>query len=66
MDGPLAVIDQFLCTHCNKCLEVCPTNAIQRGLLMEVGADGKPIRSRTADDPITPTPPLSEALKNDR
>jgi ferredoxin len=62
MDGPLAVIDQFLCTHCNKCLEVCPTHAITRGLLLAAGPDGKPVRSRTADDPVVPTPPLGSAM----
>lgn len=61
MDGPLAVIDPFKCTHCNKCLEVCPTHAITRGLLLAAGPDGKPVRSRTADDPVTPTPPLGAA-----
>lgn len=29
MDGPLAVIDQDKCTRCGKCVEVCPTHAIQ-------------------------------------
>jgi Na+-translocating ferredoxin:NAD+ oxidoreductase RNF subunit RnfB len=56
MDGPLAVIDQNLCTHCNKCLEVCPTHAIQRGLFLGEGPDGKPMRSKKPDDPVSPTP----------
>jgi len=33
MDGPLAVIDQDKCTQCGKCLEVCPTHAIAKGLM---------------------------------
>jgi electron transport complex protein RnfB len=32
MDGPLAVIDPEKCTHCGKCLPVCPTHSIQNGL----------------------------------
>ncbi len=32
MDGPLAVINPEKCTHCGKCLPVCPTSAIQNGL----------------------------------
>jgi Na+-translocating ferredoxin:NAD+ oxidoreductase subunit B len=32
MDGPLAVIDPAKCTHCGKCLPVCPTQAIRNGL----------------------------------
>lgn len=32
MDGPLAVIDQHLCTHCGECLPVCPTGTISNGL----------------------------------
>lgn len=59
MDGPLAVIDQTKCTHCNKCLEVCPTHAIRRGLLLGPDPDGKPLSSRSADLPPSPTPPLS-------
>lgn len=62
MEGPLAVIDQLLCTHCNKCLEVCPTHAILRGLPLAAGPDGKPTRSHSPDDPVSPTPPLSAVL----
>lgn len=29
MDGPLAVINQELCTRCGKCEEACPTHAIR-------------------------------------
>ena len=32
MEGPLAVIDGDKCTHCGKCLPVCPTSAICNGL----------------------------------
>jgi len=32
MDGPLAVIDPEKCTHCGKCIGVCPTKAICNGL----------------------------------
>lgn len=60
MDDSLAVIDPFLCTHCNKCLEVCPTKAIVRGLMLGMDDEGRPIRSRSADDPVTPTKPLAQ------
>lgn len=32
MEGPLAVINPDKCTHCGKCLPVCPTKAIRNGL----------------------------------
>ncbi|HAL74785.1 MAG TPA: ferredoxin [Clostridiales bacterium] len=32
MEGPLAVIDPEKCTHCGKCIGVCPTKAICNGL----------------------------------
>jgi electron transport complex protein RnfB len=41
MDGPLAVIDQTKCTHCGKCLPVCPTSTIQNGLMLGIGEDGQ-------------------------
>ena len=28
MDGPLAVIDPYKCTHCGICHEICPTHSI--------------------------------------
>ena len=62
MDGPLAIIDQHLCIHCNKCLEVCPTNAIARGLLLAPDIEGKPVRSRTAEDPVVTTPALRDGM----
>lgn len=62
MDGPLAVIDQYLCTHCNQCLEVCPTHAIRRGLPIALGPDGEPIRSYASDEPPAPTPSLQDIL----
>ncbi|HBP38201.1 MAG TPA: hypothetical protein DD640_05575, partial [Clostridiales bacterium] len=42
MDGPLAVIDQEKCTHCGKCLLVCPTSAIRQGLMLGLDSAGKP------------------------
>ncbi|MEA4887840.1 MAG: RnfABCDGE type electron transport complex subunit B [Clostridiaceae bacterium] len=47
LDGPLASIDQLLCTHCGKCLEVCPTHAICHGLLL--GQDENGLIRRTSD-----------------
>jgi Na+-translocating ferredoxin:NAD+ oxidoreductase RNF subunit RnfB len=42
MDGPLAVIDQEKCTQCGACIPVCPTHAIDSGLMLGLGADGNP------------------------
>jgi Na+-translocating ferredoxin:NAD+ oxidoreductase subunit B len=42
MDGPLAVIDQEKCTRCGDCLPVCPTHAIQEGLMLGLNEQGKP------------------------
>lgn len=42
MDGPLAIIDQNLCTHCGKCLPVCPTSAIVNGLELGLDEQGHP------------------------
>ena len=42
MEGPLAVIDPDKCTHCGKCLPVCPTKAIQNGLTGNVPGKSKP------------------------
>jgi Na+-translocating ferredoxin:NAD+ oxidoreductase subunit B len=42
MDGPLAVIDQEKCTRCGKCLSVCPTSAIQNGLMLGPDENGRP------------------------
>lgn len=45
MDGPLAVIDQTKCTHCGKCEPVCPTTAIQNGLMLGVDKNGVPMKT---------------------
>jgi electron transport complex protein RnfB len=45
MDGPLAVIDQVKCTHCGKCEPVCPTTAIQNGLMLGVDKNGLPLKT---------------------
>ncbi|MGI6334794.1 MAG: RnfABCDGE type electron transport complex subunit B [Saccharofermentanales bacterium] len=42
MDGPLAVIDPEKCTHCGKCLSVCPTKAIRNGLTGNVSGQTQP------------------------
>lgn len=42
MDGPLAIIDQKLCTHCGACKPVCPTGAIVNGLMLGPDEQGVP------------------------
>lgn len=46
MDGPLAVIDQSKCTQCGKCLVVCPTHAIAKGLMSYEELHGLPTRAQ--------------------
>ena len=54
MDGPLAMIDQELCTRCGKCIVVCPTNAIVLGLMLGQDEDGT-LRRTTDDLPGAPS-----------
>jgi ferredoxin len=48
MDGPLAKIDQEICNHCGKCIEVCPTHAIVFGLMLGQDEEGKLMRTTDA------------------
>jgi Na+-translocating ferredoxin:NAD+ oxidoreductase subunit B len=54
MEGPLAVIDQEKCTRCGECLPVCPTSAINNGLLLGLDENGQPVSAVISIQPSQP------------